>query len=92
MELIHYQIYRLKSSENKLGFGVQFNQRWSHLFEQLKAVLAQTWSDTLISCSTAHEAENRIERISDKHAGVIAISQEYDPATGEYDKLTILAK
>lgn len=49
-------------------------------------------ADTPISCSTAHEAENRAERMSDKRAGVIAISQEYDSVTGDYGKLTILAK
>lgn len=49
-------------------------------------------ADTPISCATAHDAENRAERMSDKRAGVIAISQEYDPVTGDYGKLTILAQ
>lgn len=49
-------------------------------------------ADTPISCGTAAEAENRAERIADKRAGVIAISQEYDEDTGDYGKLVVLVK
>lgn len=49
-------------------------------------------TDTAIPCSTEHEAVIRAERLADKRAGVIAVSQEYDEDSGEYGNLIVLAK
>ena len=59
---------------------------------QTKGKKSSLVADTPIACSTAEEAKNRAERMSDKRAGVVAISQEYDPVSGDYGKLTVLAQ